>query len=132
MRIIIDTNVLASGMFFGGIPFRILRGIQRKKHILLFQAASSKNTNKPSKNLQIISPVSTPMPSWNTLLQRRSYVNRNHYPIPFKNPDDDKFIACALASGTKMIVSGDKHLLDVSGYHGIKVLTPRQFAEKYL
>ena len=43
------------------------------------------------------------------------------------DPDDDKFIACAIASKTKIIVSGDKHLLDVSGYQGIEVLTPRRF-----
>jgi len=49
-----------------------------------------------------------------------------------KDPDDDKFIACAIASKTKIIVSGDKHLLDVSGYKGIEVLTPRQFVEKYM
>ena len=48
------------------------------------------------------------------------------------DPDDDKFIACAIVSKTKIIVSGDKHLLNVSGYKGIEVLTPRQFFEKYL
>lgn len=35
------------------------------------------------------------------------------------DPHDDKFIACALSSGSKLIVSGDKHLLDVDGYRGI-------------
>lgn len=33
-----------------------------------------------------------------------------------EDPDDDKFLECALASGSKVIVSGDKHLLNVSGY----------------
>lgn len=33
-----------------------------------------------------------------------------------EDPDDDKFFACALASGTTLIISGDKHLLKVSGY----------------
>jgi len=42
-----------------------------------------------------------------------------------KDPDDDKFLACALASKSKMIVSGDKHLLQVSGFRGIRVLKPR-------
>lgn len=48
------------------------------------------------------------------------------------DPDDDKFLACALASKSKTIVSGDKHLLKVSGYKGIEVLKPRNFLEKYL
>jgi predicted nucleic acid-binding protein len=47
------------------------------------------------------------------------------------DPDDDKFLACALASESRIIVSGDKHLLKVSGYKGIEVLRPRKFLEKY-
>jgi predicted nucleic acid-binding protein len=49
-----------------------------------------------------------------------------------EDPDDDKFIACALASGCKVIVSGDKHLLKVSGFGGIRVLRPRAFIDEYL
>ncbi len=33
-----------------------------------------------------------------------------------EDPDDDKFVAYALACGSKLIISGDKHLLKVSGY----------------
>jgi putative PIN family toxin of toxin-antitoxin system len=49
-----------------------------------------------------------------------------------QDPEDDKFIACAVASGCKVIVSGDKHLLDVSGFGGIRVMRPGKFIEKYL
>ncbi len=49
-----------------------------------------------------------------------------------EDPDDDKFIACALASGSTVIVSGDKHLLKVSGYQKIEVLKPREFVNRYL
>ena len=49
-----------------------------------------------------------------------------------EDPDDDKFFACALASGSKVIISGDKHLLKVTGYQGIQVLKPREFVDKYL
>jgi len=48
------------------------------------------------------------------------------------DPDDDKFLACAVASGASTIVSGDKHLLSVSGYRGIEALRPRAFLERYL
>ncbi len=48
------------------------------------------------------------------------------------DPDDDKFPACALASGGDIIVSGDKHLLNVSGYRDIEILKPRNFVNKYL
>jgi len=49
-----------------------------------------------------------------------------------EDPDDDKFIACALAGDAKVITSGDKHLLSVSGYASIKILRPRRFEDEYL
>lgn len=48
------------------------------------------------------------------------------------DPDDDKFLACALASYAYLIVSGDKHLLQVAGYREIEILKPRAFIEKYM
>lgn len=49
-----------------------------------------------------------------------------------EDPDDDKFFACALGGGANIIISGDKHLLGVSGLQGIEVLRPRDFVDKYL
>ncbi len=48
------------------------------------------------------------------------------------DPDDDKFLACALAGSTKIISSGDKALRKTTGYAGIEVLSPREFVDKYL
>jgi predicted nucleic acid-binding protein len=48
------------------------------------------------------------------------------------DPDDDKFIACAVSAGVGIIVSGDRHLLQVSGYQGIQVLKPREFVDTFL
>lgn len=49
-----------------------------------------------------------------------------------EDPDDDMFIACAIASRSKVIVSGDKHLLKVSEFRGVKILKPRDFVDTYL
>jgi len=43
------------------------------------------------------------------------------------DPDDNKFLECAVKSKADYIVSGDKHLLDLGGYEGIKILTPKEF-----
>jgi putative PIN family toxin of toxin-antitoxin system len=47
-----------------------------------------------------------------------------------EDPDDDKFLAAAIAGGAKVIVSGDHHLLKVSGYEKIEVLKPREFLDR--
>jgi len=47
------------------------------------------------------------------------------------DPDDDKFIACAVALEAAVVVSGDRHLLAVGEYMGIRIRTPRQFLDAY-
>ena len=48
------------------------------------------------------------------------------------DPADDVFLAAAISSGTRLIVSGDRHLLDVSGWQGIEVVKPRECLDRYL
>lgn len=48
------------------------------------------------------------------------------------DPDDDKFLACALAARADPIISGDKKLLAVSGYEAVAVTTPREFSDRWL
>jgi putative PIN family toxin of toxin-antitoxin system len=47
-----------------------------------------------------------------------------------KDPDDHVFIACALATGAT-IISGDKHLLTLDGYQGLKILSARDFLDAW-
>ena len=44
-----------------------------------------------------------------------------------KDPDDDKFIECAVALKATLIVSGDKALLTLGEYRGIPILSPADF-----
>ena len=48
------------------------------------------------------------------------------------DPDDDKFIACALASKAQVIISGDRHLLVMDGFQGLEIISPSMFLKKYL
>jgi putative PIN family toxin of toxin-antitoxin system len=43
-----------------------------------------------------------------------------------RDPDDDKFIACALSASADYIVSGDKALCDVGRYKPVRIITPSQ------
>ncbi len=43
------------------------------------------------------------------------------------DPDDDKFIECAVSSMSNFIVSGDKHLLNLKEYNGIRILKASEF-----
>ena len=43
------------------------------------------------------------------------------------DPDDNKFIECAVESKAEFIVSGDKHLLKLKEYNGIKIMKATEF-----
>jgi putative PIN family toxin of toxin-antitoxin system len=46
------------------------------------------------------------------------------------DPDDDKFLACAIAAKAEYIVSGDQHLLSLGNYMSISIVTVRDFLLK--
>ncbi len=41
--------------------------------------------------------------------------------------EDDKFVECAMSAHATVVVSGDKHLLDLKRYKSISILSPSQF-----
>jgi len=48
-----------------------------------------------------------------------------------KDPDDSKFIECAVALNAKSIISGGKALQVIKDYMGIKIQSPKQFLDAY-
>lgn len=48
-----------------------------------------------------------------------------------RDPKDDMIIECAWTAGADAIVTGDKDLLALGSYQGIRILTPRQFLDDF-
>ncbi len=79
------------------------------------------------------SPGLTSRSFWITSSVARKSLQRTALPEPVcGDPDDDKFLACALAARADLIVSGGKKLLAVSGYEDVAVITPREFSDRWL
>ncbi|NUN98783.1 MAG: PIN domain-containing protein [Candidatus Omnitrophica bacterium] len=51
-------------------------------------------------------------------------------PTVLADPDDDMILATALAAKADVIVSGDRHLLDLHSFEGIPILSPRTFLDR--
>jgi putative PIN family toxin of toxin-antitoxin system len=45
------------------------------------------------------------------------------------DPKDDKFLEAAIAGKADLIVSGDKHLLDLKKYRSVRIITGREFLD---
>ena len=48
-----------------------------------------------------------------------------------EDPEDDKFIECAVALKAEVIIRGDKALQRLREYMGIRILTPQEFLKTY-
>ena len=133
MRVILDTNVLVSGIFFSGPPFQILKAWRDRKLHLVISTDILAEYQRVATILGEKYNTIDLQPIFDLITVNSEIIEAPPLNAPVcADPDDDMFIACALASNCKIIVSGDKHLLDVNGYQGIEVLKPRPFVDTYL
>ncbi len=133
MKVVLDTNVLISGIFFSGPPSEILKAWRRGIVQFILSPDIVDEYMKVTKILSNEFPDVEVGPIL-TLIVTHSEIIRIP-PLPMQiceDPDDDKFLACALSSNNRIIISGDKHLLKLSGYQGISILTPKDFISQYL
>lgn len=49
-----------------------------------------------------------------------------------RDPDDNKFLECAVSSRALYIVSGDKDLLDLEQFDDVAITTAAEFYDRYL
>lgn len=133
MKIVLDTNVLVSGIFFSGPPADILRAWSRGKFRLVLSPEILDEYTRVSAELADKFPDIDIRRILDLVVVRSEVCSPAALPQQVcEDPHDDKFFAAALDSRAKIIISGDKHLLRVSGYQGVSVLTPRQFLAQHL
>jgi putative PIN family toxin of toxin-antitoxin system len=129
IRTVVDTNVFISS-FFGGNPRRII-DLWKNGEILL--CLSPEIVEEYVEVLQRFSLPEGEIKELLKLFAKGYHVVFTHTTpnlnIVADNPDDDKFIECAVALEADFIVSGDKDLLSVKKYMGIRILSPRGFLE---
>ena len=133
MRIVLDTNVLVSGIFFGGPPGEILHAWRSGEVQFVLSPEILEEYQRVGEELASRYQSVDLKPLLDLLMVHAEIVLGVPLPEPVcDDPEDDKFVACALTAGASCIVSGDKHLLKVSGYRGVEILRPRMFVDRYL
>lgn len=126
-KIVIDTNIYISAIFWGGKP-RVIVDLGRNGEVLIFtsweiedeieEKLKTKFGLSDEESAQILLDFSTfTMPV--KISKRITVVD--------DDPDDDKFIECAVVSRAGFVVSGDKHLLDLEEYEGINIIKAADF-----
>ena len=128
MKIVLDTNVLISGIFWGGHPKKILEMVV-KGTVKLYATESI-----VKEYFRIIEKIGKKNPSivneWKMLLLDLLNIIEATEEISIcRDEYDDMFIECAVACGAKYIVSGDEDLLVLEKYREIQIITPKKYLE---
>lgn len=132
MRVILDTNVLISGIFFDGFPGRIVTAWRDAAVRIVTSPEILSEYADVLDRLAAKHPGIDPHPILALLTTNCECVESPQLPEPVcDDPDDDKFFACAVASGVSVIVSGDSHLLTQSGYNNTTVLRPAEIVKQH-
>jgi putative PIN family toxin of toxin-antitoxin system len=135
-KVVLDTNVLISGMIASGYSASILDAARREEIKLVTSAHLLEEFSEVVSRRRIVRKYPQVAENSEVLLDFLRAFAILTSGIPEPNPasrdrDDDFVLACALEENADCVVSGDPHLLDLNTYKSIPILTPREFVEKY-
>ena len=131
MRIVLDTNVVVSGLFFGGAPRVVLDAWADGKLQVVMTPSILDEYRQVCDRMSETYPATDYRKVLYPLVAQATMVGDRAGEGPVTaDPDDDKFMWCAWHSGVP-VVSGDRHMLDADGWRGVKVLTPRAFLTQF-
>lgn len=131
MRVVLDTNTVISGLLWDGPASHLLVAARQQQielitsAVLLDELLDVLPRQKFSRKLQAAG-LTVPQ-----LVHRYGLLARQVIPADITarvaaDPDDDAVLACALAAGAELIVTGDAHILTVKHYHGIQIVSASQ------
>jgi putative PIN family toxin of toxin-antitoxin system len=128
MNVVADTNVVVSAIFWPGESRECIALWARRRFHLAVSVAVLEEYNEVADRLARRHGKVNPEP-WLQWIERRARV---YEPAPLghprsRDPEDDPFLACALACGARFLISKDKDLLALEKPFGIQILHPRQF-----
>ena len=127
MKIVIDTNIYISAIFWEGKPREVV-DLGRYGQILIFTspAIESEIAEKLSNKFKLKEDEVK-----NILMDFSTFtiptVLSLHIEAVPEDPEDNKFIECAHTCKADYIVSGDEHLLSLKNYKGIQIINGDSF-----
>jgi len=137
LRVVIDTNVIVSGILSRkGAPAELLNSWRKRRFLLLSSPAIIVELRAVLQYPRIhekyllsdeeIEQTITLLEHDALLIAAGANVTGS---VP-ADPKDEMFLACALDGQADVIVSGDHHLLDLRVYRDIPIITARQFLDQ--
>jgi uncharacterized protein len=129
IRVVADTNIFISALMFGGLPGSFLdlafsHAFRLVTSPILLDELDEKLRNKFDLSAADAELVRIKLESSVEIVSSLETLS-----VVKDDPDDDRILECAIAGHANYIVSGDRHLLKLTSYAGIPILTVRQFMD---
>ena len=132
MKVVFDTNVVASASFWRGAPFDCLAAWAQGRCVAVVSSGLLAEYHETIEELRLDYPDRKCV-EWVTALTESAElvfpVERAAGATP--DPDDEMILECALAAEADFIVTGDKkHLLALRQFQGIPIVSPADFLRR--
>ena len=127
MRLVADTNIVVSALLWRGPPHKLFERMRETaltfytSPVLLEELADVLSRRKLAKTISALN--ATPESLLRDYRGFARNVRPSSVPRVVIDPDDDHVLACALTAHADLIASGDRHLLDLGEYRGIRIVT---------
>ena len=126
MRLVLDTNVVASAVLWGGVPLLLLQAGREKRVDLFTSAALLAELTDILGRRKFDKKIAASTLTVDQLVDRYAALAALVRPTPTPriapDPDDDVVIGTALAAKADLVVTGDKPLLSVAEYQGVRIV----------
>lgn len=135
IRVVLDTNLFVSALLkSGSIPDRIFQLVRDEKVVLLMSDAICDEISRVLAYPRIRTRLAVSdedLLKFVQLLYTIAIITPGTLNLPLlaADPDDTKYLACAMEGLADFIVSGDHHLTDLVTYRGIRIVTPADFIQ---
>ena len=132
MKVVFDTNVVASASFWRGAPYDCLAAWAQGRCVAVVSSPLLAEYHETVAELRLDYPGRTGVAWVEALTETAELV----FPVEraagaTTDPDDEMILECALAAEADFIVSGDKkHLLALQQFQGIPIISPAEFMRR--
>jgi len=131
MRVVLDTNILVSALLWRGAPHRCLLMLQAG----LADLVLSPPILQELRTVLVTKFRHTPAEADEAVSVIRAAAEiveiSGNLRLVLHDPDDDKFVETAQVARADLIVSGDRHLLDLGSAGGVPIRTARGFLDRH-
>ena len=130
MNVVIDTNVVISGLFFGGQPEKVIQAAVNQKMNACATPDIAGEYHRIVREMIQRKQGTYRQDCFCVFLDSLTFVEPISTVRLCRDPADDKFLECAKDAKALYIVSGDKDLLVLGNFEGTEILTVHEFCSR--